>query len=197
MAAMTLDLPTGSRGRLLALSLTALALLVLWFGIASPVLGWYQDRTEQLNQREMLARRMAGLAAARPELERQAAGLTASSAAPNALLAGETDAVAAATLQERMQDMAGKAGAQLSSVEMLPAAQAGQFRRIGLRVAVQAGMTNVIHLLELIEQATPRMLIDELDLQRRLLLTRPNAPDLDARFIVYAFRAGQPGGKPR
>ncbi len=197
MPAMTLDLPTGPRGRLLALSLTVLVLLVLWFGIAAPVLGWYADRTEQLNQREMLAGRMAEVAAARPELQRQAAGLSASSAAPGALLAGETDAVAAATLQERMQDMAAKAGAQLSSVEMLPATQAGQFRRIGLRVAVQAGMANVIHLLELIEQAKPRMLVDELDFQRRLLLTRSTAPDLDARFVVYAFRAGPPNGNPR
>lgn len=197
MPAMMLDLPTGSRGRLLALSLTALALAVVWFGIAAPMLGWYADRTEQLNQREMLARRMAELAATRPELERQAAGLSASSAAPNALLAGETDAVAAATLQERMQDMAGKAGAQLSSVEMLAATQAGQFRRIGLRVAVEAGMANVIHLLELIEQAKPRMLVDELDFKRRLLLTRPTATDLDARFVVYAFRAGPPSGKPQ
>jgi len=41
-----------------------------------------------------------------------------------------------------------------------------------------------------VEAAKPRLLVDELDLQRHLLLAKPNAPDLDAKFIIYAFRAG-------
>ncbi len=187
---MTLDLPTGPRGRLLALGLTVLALLLVWFGIVGPVLAWYSARAELLDQRLMLARRMTGLAASLPLLEHQAAVLPAAHANPDALLPGETDAVAAAALQERMQEMASQAGAPLSQVEILPAAQLGQLRRIGLRVALQADMANVVHLLQSMEAAKPRMLVDELDLQRHLLLTRPNAPDLDAKFVVYAFRAG-------
>ena len=187
---MTLDLPTGPRGRALALGLAALALLVAWFGIVGPVLGWYSGRAEWLEQRSALARRMADLAASLPQLERQVAALPTTKANPDALLPGETDAVAAAALQERVQEMASQVGAPLSSVEMLPATQLGQFRRIGLRVATQAEMANVIHLLQSVEAAKPRMLIDELDLQRHLLLVRPNAPDLDAKFVIYAFRAG-------
>ncbi len=187
---MTLDLPTGPRGRVLALGLTVLALLLVWFGIIGPVLAWYSGRTERLDQRLMLARRMADLAATLPQLEHQAATLPAPSANPDALLPGETDAVAAATLQERMQEMASEAGASLSSVEMLPATQLGQFRRIGLRVALHAEMPNVVHLLQGVEAAKPRMLVDELDLQRHLVLARLNTPDLDAKFVVYAFRAG-------
>jgi hypothetical protein len=187
---MTLDLPTGPRGRALALGLTALALLVVWFGIVGPVLGWYSGREEWLEQRSVLARRMADLAASLPQLEHQVAALPTTKANPDALLPGETDAVAAAALQERVQEMASQAGAPLSSVEMLPATQLGQFRRIGLRVATQAEMANVIHLLQSVGAAKPRMLVDELDLQRHLLLVRPNAPDLDAKFVIYAFRAG-------
>lgn len=187
---MTLDLPTGPRGRALALGLTALALLVAWFGIVGPVLDWYSGRAEQLAQRSVLARRMADLAASLPQLEHQATALPTTKANPDALLPGETDAVAAASLQERVQEMASRAGAPLSSVEMLPASQLGQFRRIGLRVAAQGEMTNVIRLLQSVEAAKPRLLVDELDLQRHLLLAKPNAPDLDAKFIIYAFRAG-------
>ena len=187
---MTLDLPTGPRGRALALGLTALALLVAWFGIVSPILGWYSGRAEQLAQRSVLARRMADLAASLPQLEHQVVALPTTKANPDALLPGETDAVAAAALQERVQEMASRAGAPLSSVEMLPAAQLGQFRRIGLRVAAQGDMTNVVRLLQSVEAAKPRLLVDELDLQCHLLLARPNAPDLDAKFVIYAFRAG-------
>ncbi len=192
---MTLDLPTGPRGRVLALGFAVVAMLLVWFGVVGPILGWYADRAETLTQRRMLAQRMTELAATLPELEHQAGSFRAS-AAPDALLPGETDAVAAATLQERMQDMASTAGTTLSSVEMLPPKQMGQFRRVGLRVAVQADMVNVVHLLQAIEAARPRMLVDELDLQRHLLLARPTAPDVDAKFIVYAFRAGA-AGKPQ
>jgi general secretion pathway protein M len=194
---MTLDLPTGPRGRLLALGLTVLALLLVWFGIVSPVLAWYAARAEQLDQRLTLARRMTALAATLPQLEHQAAALPSARANPDALLAGETDAVAAAALQERMQEMANQAGASLSSVEILPAAQLGQFRRIGLRVALQADMTNVVRLLQRVEAAKPRMLVDELDLQRHLLLLRPNTPDLDAKFVIYAFRAASAAAAAR
>ena len=187
---MTLDLPTGPRGRALALGLTALALLVVWFGIVGPVLGWYSGREERLEQRSVLARRMADLAASLPQLEHQVAALPTTKANPDALLPGETDAVAAAALQERVQEMASQAGAPLSSVEMLPATQLGQFRRIGLRVAAQAEMANVIRLLQSVGAAKPRLLVDELDLQRHLLLAKPNAPELDAKFVIYAFRAG-------
>jgi general secretion pathway protein M len=187
---VTLDLPNGPRGRMLALGLTALTLLLLWFGIIGPALAWYSGRAERLDQQSMLARHMAALAATLPQLEHQAAALPTTSANPDALLPGETDAVAAAALQERMQDMASRAGASLSSVEMLPVTQLGQFRRIGLRVALQAELANVVHLLQSVEAAKPRMLVDELDLQRHLLLMRPNAPSLDAKFVVYAFRAG-------
>ncbi|MBV8615826.1 MAG: type II secretion system protein M [Acetobacteraceae bacterium] len=193
---MTLDLPTGPRGRALALGLTALVLLVAWFGIVSPVLDWYSGRAEQLAQRSVLARRMADLAASLPQLEHQVTALPTTKANPDALLPGETDAVAAASLQERVQEMASRAGAPLSSVEMLPAAQLGQFRRIGLRVAAQGEMTNVIRLLQSVEAAKPRLLVDELDLQRHLLLAKPNAPDLDAKFVIYGFRAGTGAARP-
>jgi general secretion pathway protein M len=194
---MTLDLPSGPRGRLLALGLTLLALLLLWFGIVGPALAWYTARQEQLDERLVLARRMGALAGSLPQLERQAATLLSARANPDALLTGDSDAVAAAALQERIQEMASGAGAPLSSMEILPATQLGQFRRIGLRVALQADMANVVHLLERVATAQPRMLTDELNLQRHLQLARPNASPLDAKFIVYAFRVANAAAPAR
>lgn len=188
---MTLDLPTGPRGRLLAVGLTAVTVLVIVFGILAPMRAWYVQRAEALAQRAMLARRMTTLSARLPELQRAASGPRPGAAAPDALIPGGSDAVAAAALQERVQAMATRAGTALSSVEILPAAKIGQFRRIGLHVAVQADMAKVVRLLEAIDQARPRMLVDDLDLQRHLLLAKPNEPDLDAKFVVYAFRAGE------
>ncbi len=190
---MTLDLPTGGRGRLLALALTLLVVPGLWFGVAVPLAGWHAARQDALDRRSVLAEHMAALAASAPELERRAAALTAGTA-PDALLAGDSDALAAASLQEHLQAMAQQAGTTLASVEILPAASAGQLRRIGLRVALVGGFAKVMRLLEMIEQARPVLLIDELDLQRHLQVARPTEPDVDARFTVLAFRSA---GKAR
>lgn len=187
---MLLDLPTGPRGRILAVGLTIVVLLVLWFGFASPILNWYADRADTLARQDMLAHRMADLVASLPSLERAAANLRAGMTDSDALLPGDSDAVAAASLQERVQALARNAGAVLTSVEILPVVQIGQFRRIGLRLAMQGDMSRVIRLLQLLAQSQPRVLVDELEMQRRLLLIQPKAPDVDAKFVAYAFRSG-------
>lgn len=189
------DLPTGPRGRLLAASLAIFVAAVVGFGVIAPALSWYAERADTLKARQALAQRMATLAATFPELERQAAGMRADSAEPDALLTGATDAIAAASLQERMQALSSQAGVPLSSVEILPVAQVGQVRRIGLRVAAGAEMDKIVHLLASIEDARPRMLIGELDLQRQIEVAEPARINLQARFVVYAFRAGPPDVK--
>jgi general secretion pathway protein M len=187
---MTVDLPTGRRGRALAVALGLLVLVLLWFGIASPLLGWYSDRAEALAQREMLASRMARLARRLPALEREAGNLRAGEPGPDALLPGQSDAVAAAALQERVHALASQAGTVLLSVEILPAEQIGQFRRIGLRLSLQADLTHFVGLMRLFEQARPRILVSDLEVQRRQFFVPASSADLDTKFTAYALRVG-------
>jgi len=63
---MTSSLPTGRRGRLLALGLTATLLLSVWFGAVEPIVAWYGDRADTIAQRTALARRMTALADSLP-----------------------------------------------------------------------------------------------------------------------------------
>ncbi len=65
---------------------------------------------------------MTALVATLPELQRQSSGEHAPAAA---LLEGASDAVAGAALQSTVQRMATTAGAELNSMEMLPAEQRG------------------------------------------------------------------------
>ena len=187
---MTIDLPTGPRGRALAVALAVLVLLLLWFGIASPILGWYSDRAEALAQREMLASRTARLASRLPALEREAGNLRAGERAPDALLRGQSDAVAAAALQERVHALASEAGTVLLSVEILPAEQIGRFRRIGLRLSLQADLTRFVKLIRLLDRARPRILVGDLEIQRHQFLAAAMSADLDAKLTAYALRAG-------
>ena len=188
-------LPTGQRGRLLAMGVTLLALAALWLGVAAPLIDWHAEEAERLDQRRTLAARMAALAASVPQLARQAAQARAANpAGPSgaSLLDGATDAVAAAALQQMVQDMAGHAGAALTSAETMPATPSGAYRRIGLHVSVTAPWHVLMDLLAAIEQAMPSMLIDDLQLHATRNVAQPPDPPLDAQFTVLAFRAQQP-----
>jgi hypothetical protein len=179
------SLPEGRRGQALAVAIAVLAVALLWIGIASPLIGWYADRADNLLRQSMLERRMAALVATLPALRRQASAAPADAAArPDLLLQADSDATAGAALQQRIQDMAAS--------ETLPTQQAGALRRIALRVTATTPWAPLVHLLQAIEQANPAMSIDDLQLHATLDLARPNDLPIGASFAIAAFRAEPP-----
>ncbi len=186
-----LALPSGRRGQVLALAIAVVAACVLWFGLVLPVVGWHDARADRLDQLRARATRMDALAASLPGLRRQVASLS-TDLAPQSLLEGASDAVAGATLQERVQAMAVEAGTPLTSAEALPAEPAGSYRRIGLRISVAAPYPVLANLLAAIAEATPRMLVDDLQIEAPPLGLRSAQLPMDATLTVLAFRARDP-----
>jgi hypothetical protein len=188
---MSEHLPSGLRGQILAIGMTLIVAASLWIAIVSPVMDWYQARSAILSDRELLAARMKAIAATVPPLLRQAA-MTRSSApsGQDIALQAPSDAVAAARLQQHMQDLAQASGIAFSSIETLPAEQQGGYRRISLRVTCSAPWSVFVGLLQKIEDSTPRMLIDGLDLNASPDLVHPNGIAIGADFTVIAFRPG-------
>jgi general secretion pathway protein M len=179
-------LPDGPRGRILAAGLTLALLGALWFGVITPLIGWYQDRAEELAQRHALLARMRVLVETLPDLERQSAGVRP---APTALLPGATDALAAAAMQSAVQAMATAAGAELASMETLPAEARGGYRRIGLRVSLSAPWPVLIELLRSAAQQQPRMLVDDVQFRAAPLQVHEASMAVSASFTLLAFRA--------
>ncbi len=194
MAAMAHALPDGRRGRLLALGVTLLLLLAVWFGAVQPLVDSYDSGAAALRQRRELAGRMADLAGTLGTLRRQAATLANAGPPATATLSGSTDAVAAASLQGLLESMTGAAGAHLTSAEALPAEQLGAYRRVSLRVSVDATWATLIALLQAIERATPRMFVDELQLHAQPTSEKVRELPLDISFTVLAFRAATDAG---
>jgi general secretion pathway protein M len=189
---MNENLPTGRRGQMLAVALTVICGAALWAGLISPLMFWYDTRAQNLGDRRLVAARMARIAQTVPDLLRQAAALRA--AAPSGrdiALEAPSDAVAGARLQQRMQDLATAAGMTLSSVETLPAQQEGGYRRISLRVTCSASLPVLVGLLQKLEVSSPRMLIDDVDLDASPDLNRPDGIAIGANFTVIAFRPGR------
>lgn len=182
-------LPTGRMGQLLALTLTVLILAVLWLGVALPLIEWYGDRAETLAQRSALAQRMETLVATRAGLQDQARAVAAGGSGETALLEGDSDSVASASLQELLQAMFMQAGIQLNSVETLPGEEAGAYRRIRLRVSFNASWPVLMSLLKDIQIARPALLMDEMQVQPALhrISTAPGTFDISCS--IFAFRS--------
>jgi general secretion pathway protein M len=181
-------LPEGRRGQALAVGILLVLLAVFWTGIVSPLLDWHAARGAEIERQTRLAEREARLVEELPSLRQRAA--QASGAPVRATLPGSTDAIAGAALQEQVQSMATQASAQLASIETLNAEQVGAYRRIGVRVALNAKLPVIVHLLDAVERATPAMLVDDLRLTSTPIAPRGVTLPLEAAFTVYAFRQG-------
>jgi len=180
--------PTGRNGRLLAAGLAVLALLAIWLGLISPITDWYGARAAHLTDLRLRVARESALIETLPALKTSAAAAAHTPA--RATVAGSTDAIAGAALQEQVQQLATAASAQLTSIETLPADQVGLYRRIGVRVELNAQLQVVVSLLKSVEEAQPSMLVDDLHLTGTPMGLNSLALPLDASFTVYGFRAG-------
>ncbi len=186
-------LPTGRAGQALALLLLLVVAAAAWAAVVSPLLDWHADRADLLERRSTLARRMAQVAADLPRLQQQAAAGTQVGPQTIVPFEGRSDAVAGAALQQRLQDMAATAGTSLSSIEALPPLQMGAYRQVGVRVAINAPWAALVAFLRAIEDGSPQMLVDELQIHGAYgLIREANAP-LTASLAVMGFRAGAPG----
>jgi hypothetical protein len=184
-------LPIDRAGRMLALGITLVVPLVLWGAVAAPLLAWHAERDAALAQRRELARHMEELVAGIPELERRASHGESNEDA-DLLFAGDTDAIAAAALQERVQAIAAASGAAMTSAEMLPAQQLSGVRRIGLRVAVYVRTwSGVAHLLQGLEQATPKMLVSDLEIRGMPSAETTSDTPTAVRVTILAYRPAQ------
>jgi hypothetical protein len=190
------SLPTGRRGHALALALLAILLLILWQGVAAPLVGLYGDRADELAFLKIRAAKMANLAEQVPALKKRADAAAHAGPAPTMVLEGSSDAVAAATLQNRVQDMAGAAGTALVSVDYLPVETiGGTYHRIGLKISLNAQWPALVALLKSVEQASPPMLIDDVQIHGSPLPALNRTRGLEASFTVYALRAGGAGDR--
>ena len=177
-------------GQLLALGLTSLPAAAIVFGVVMPLAAWHGERADALTQRAALMQRMQALAAAVPELQEQARAAAASETGRSALLEGDSDPVASAALQERLQAILMQAGIQLKSVETLPGEEAGAYRRIRLRVSFNASWPVLLGVLKDLHLATPSLLVDELQLRAALHRINTPAGTFDVSCAVLAFRSG-------
>jgi general secretion pathway protein M len=174
--------------------MTILAVILFWIGLAAPILNWYDDRSELLRRQEAMARRMTSLVATLPDLEREASTLNVSSGTDVAgamagLLPGSSDALAAASLQQRIDELAAKAGARVASEEILPAQNDGDLRAISVRLTVTARYSAAVGFLLALAQSDVPIVVDELMIRGSPGRPTTGESPVDANLTVTSYRS--------
>jgi general secretion pathway protein M len=157
------QLPDGFRGQMLALAIAVLGMAVLYLLVVSPVLAFYGERADQLEQRVAIAQRYEALARALPSL-RAADRKWRDQEGGELLLDGSSDALASAALQTVVKSLVEDAGGKLSSSEVLVPTTDGSFRRVGIRVIFSGDLKLVTAVLRGMETSRPILSVGDFSL---------------------------------
>jgi general secretion pathway protein M len=169
-----------------------LALGGIYLLVAAPLIELYAERAVALENRRMLLPRLQAAADELPALRARVEQLRAAAGTRKITLEGASDAIAAATLQSRIEELASSVGATIGSTESLPADARSGYRRIGLRYVMSGQYETLVKFLAKLEAATPPLVIDNLHIHG--VLRRPGTPaasGLDAGLDVYGYRDGE------
>jgi general secretion pathway protein M len=184
-------LPEGRWGQVIAVGAPLCLLLAVIVGILGPGWRWYEGRQQLLATGQEQVAHILAQESMLPQLRQQARAARAFGGV-QVLLAGESDAMAAANLQSELAGLAAAAGASLTSTQVLPGQMSGALRQVGIAVDVTASWPALTDLLVAIESARPRMIVDDLIINNSDAFGAPGT-SLRASFSVLAFRrAGAP-----
>jgi general secretion pathway protein M len=179
---------------MLAAGLLLLVVGSLYFLGVAPLADLYQQRAARIEDGRMLLPRLQAVAAGLPGLRAEAERLRAAARVRKVTLDGASDAIASATLQNRIEGLAASVGATIGSTESLPVEVRDGYRRIGLRFALNGPYENLVRLLAKLDETTPPLVVDNLQIHG--VLRRPGLPQpgggetaLDAGIDVFGFRS--------
>lgn len=182
--------PWLSRATALAL-LFGLILLAYAVVVAPLVAGYRQSERAVAEAGELLAG-YRSVAARRDQLEAQLAALADRQDDSGLYLAGATDALAAAALQDDVKGAIEAGGGNLRSIQILTAEDEEGFRRVGVRVQLTATVNDLLRILHGIEAGRPFLFVDALEVNNRRARrrSRDEAETMDPVLLVRLDVAG-------
>ncbi|RMD62075.1 MAG: hypothetical protein D6826_08305 [Alphaproteobacteria bacterium] len=175
--------------RAAALGLLAVMAAAIYMLTLGPLVTSYRAASQALVEAEDLLARYRRVAAQRADLAAELADLAARQAQSGVYLPGDTDALAAARLQEIVNATVESNGGRLRSIQMLPARADGQFRRVGVRMQMTGNITAVARILYAFEAGKTILFVDNVDINnRRARRAREDEdPELLIRLDLYGY----------
>lgn len=173
--------------------LSRLAAIALLLGLIAAGYGTLVVLPERLNAEADEAldatrdrmQRFQRIAASRPALEAQLAGLRNDLETARLFLEGATDALVAADLQRQISQAVERSGASVSSLRILPARTDNGIQEVPVRVQFKGPIESVQQALYIFGEASPVLTIDNVSIRSRVRTRRSGeAPQVDPDFVV-------------
>lgn len=154
-----------------AIGLAVLALLLMYVGLVSPVMGRLASLDEKIEeQRRLLGRLTDQLETTKGDTAGEAATLKSLNFV---VLAGHGEQIKSASLQVRVRKAADDVGIRLASLAVIPARNEDGVRVVGVDVQLQTDLLRLQNLLIALETKQPTVIVDALQISQ--------APDADVR----------------
>jgi general secretion pathway protein M len=195
-----MTLPQGPRGRLVALALLLIPVILLARFVVWPLVTTYVSSDSTLEATRDKIARYQRLLNELPALEAAVNELDRKNPLDPYLLSGKNRALAAAGLQRRLQEAAEKHGVTILSLRVRPPLAEARMERIAVEARLRADIRPLRELLYYVETTTPYMFVDNLSIKvRRSRRARSTPTGLEINLTLYGLRAAdrveKPGGR--
>ena len=180
--------------------LAAIALLLAlptfaYFAVVQPAVRAYRQNETALSEVRDLLGRMEDAATTQGELQRSLQEIAEREAMHSYYLTKETDALAAAELQDLAQATIGQNGGTIRSIQTLPGESEGEFRRVALRIHLVTTTPALFRITPSGETGQPLLFLDNVDVQSRSVRQtaeqQPREPMLIVILDLYGYRPAE------
>ncbi len=177
--------------------IAAVALLLVLLGGAyvlgvRPLIATYDQNEAAIIEAQDLLARLRNGAAAEEDLQEKVQEISEQQGLQSYYLMKETDALAAAELQDRVKATVGENGGTIRSIQTLPGEDEGEFRRVTLRMQMTTTTESLLRIVHAFETGQPLLFLDNVDIQsrstRRTGEQPATEPMLTVNIDLYGYR---------
>lgn len=183
---------TRRESRLLAVAVLILVLSAAYTLVIAPVWSAYRSYDVAIETLQDQLARYTRIARTRSTLEARLAAIGDRPAAGSDFLEGESDAITAAGLQQKVSDIIARAGARLLVAQVLDPDTEQGLRRIGLAVQFEGDSNALRQVLYALEGGQPVLFINALEVREARAFGRRRAKSgperLHVRIELYGYQ---------
>lgn len=177
--------------RVSALGILSIVLVVIWFGLAAPLLSAFVGSVDDEREKSLnLLARYDAVIAQKGSLDTQLKVLGTTSEDQSGLIAGNTPAVAAAALQGELKALIETFGGEIRSAQIMPPEKVEDFEKIAIQYELSLPPASLQRLLHGLETHRTVLVLDSLRLRVPETMRATDASGVEARISSQWTIAG-------
>ena len=181
-------LPTGARGRWVALGLLLILITLIYQLTLAPLWARYRALAPAIAEQQEQVSRYQRLAAQAPQLRERLQTLRNDARFNDYLVPGNGSALAAAALQQRLQELAQAQQGRVLSTRVGKPLGDGDFEQVTINARLQIDLAGLQELLYSLETQSPYLFVRNLNIYRQRGRNTRGNDQLEVQLDIYGLR---------